>query len=92
MALGDKMKKQSSFLSSSAPKSEESSSRSAVVSVAGLNMFGAAGYFSEGMNVEITSDGSLRTASVFDECDFSLGGKPLGALVTDKYIYGTSLN
>lgn len=81
------MKKKSTFLRSSVPQSEESISRGTLVSVSGLNMFGSSGFFSEGVNVEITSDGSLRTASVFDECDFNVDGTPLGALAADEYLY-----
>lgn len=80
------------FLQSSAPKSEQSETREANTYFRGLDMFGSYGYLSDGINFEITPDGSVRTASLPKVYYTGLSGKVLSFFASGGYLYAVTRN
>ena len=75
------------FLKSSAPDASNGTSRGAASRFSGLDMNGGSGSVAAGINFEITSEGTIRTASIPKKCNFSADGVPLGFLASGKYLY-----
>ena len=79
-----------SFLQSSVPKSEQNETREVSTYFRGLDMFGSYGYLSDGINFEITPDGSVRTASLPKLYYTGLSGKVLSFYASGGYLYAVT--
>lgn len=81
-----------SFLQSSVPKSEQNETREVSTYFRGLDMFGSHGYLSDGINFEITPDGSVRTASLPKLYYTGLSGNILSFYASGGYLYAVTQN
>lgn len=88
---GQGMENRYTFLQSYAPSSESNEVRELDVYFRGLNVYGADGYLSDGINFEITPDGTVRTASLPTLWQ-TLSGTVLTFFASGRYLFAVTKN